>query len=143
MTHSMENTGYATITGDWFFGKETTTTAVYSYGHTLSLHDTLPILLGQDPQLAAGAGRIMVILGLGQPAGMIYTATAFFLEGLKRPVPGMIAMVARSEEHTSELQSLMRSSSAVFCLKTKRPHFSQPSQPISTITCTSLSTSRT
>src|SRR3546814_7703526 len=26
----------------------------------------------------------------------------------------------RSEEHTSELQSLMRSSSAVFCLKTKK-----------------------
>src|SRR3546814_15797599 len=94
MTHSMENTGYATITGDWFFGKETTTTAVYSYGHTLSLHDTLPILLGKDPQVAAGARRIMVILGLGLPAGMIYTATAFFLEGLKRPVPGMIAMVA-------------------------------------------------
>src|SRR3546814_1563938 len=31
---------------------------------------------------------------------------------------------ARSEEHTSELQSLMRTSYAVFCLKTKRkiPH---------------------
>src|SRR3546814_6193852 len=30
---------------------------------------------------------------------------------------------ARSEEHTSELQSLMRSSYAVFCLKTKnKPH---------------------
>src|SRR3546814_6777961 len=28
--------------------------------------------------------------------------------------------VHRSEEHTSELQSLMRSSYAVFCLKTKR-----------------------
>src|SRR3546814_10791091 len=28
--------------------------------------------------------------------------------------------VARSEEHTSELQSLMRISSAVFCLKTKQ-----------------------
>src|SRR3546814_5859641 len=27
----------------------------------------------------------------------------------------------RSEEHTSELQSLMRTSYAVFCLKTKRP----------------------
>src|SRR3546814_8707713 len=27
---------------------------------------------------------------------------------------------ARSEEHTSELQSLMRISSAVFCLKTKK-----------------------
>src|SRR3546814_3117000 len=30
-----------------------------------------------------------------------------------------ISMVARSEEHTSELQSLMRISYAVFCLKTK------------------------
>src|SRR3546814_5929884 len=31
------------------------------------------------------------------------------------------SMVARSEEHTSELQSLMRISYAVFCLKTKSP----------------------
>src|SRR3546814_3677333 len=30
------------------------------------------------------------------------------------------AVVARSEEHTSELQSLMRSSYAGFCLKKKR-----------------------
>src|SRR3546814_10145971 len=30
------------------------------------------------------------------------------------------AVPARSEEHTSELQSLMRISSAVFCLKTKQ-----------------------
>src|SRR3546814_8246991 len=29
---------------------------------------------------------------------------------------------ARSEEHTSELQSLMRSSYAVFCLKKKKTH---------------------
>src|SRR3546814_6134960 len=29
---------------------------------------------------------------------------------------------ARSEEHTSELQSLMRSSYAVFCLKKKKKH---------------------
>src|SRR3546814_8240929 len=29
------------------------------------------------------------------------------------------ALVARSEEHTSELQSLMRTSYAVFCLKNK------------------------
>src|SRR3546814_6530330 len=28
----------------------------------------------------------------------------------------------RSEEHTSELQSLMRNSYAVFCLKKKKPH---------------------
>src|SRR3546814_17826560 len=31
-----------------------------------------------------------------------------------------IVLVGRSEEHTSELQSLMRSSYAVFCLKKKK-----------------------
>src|SRR3546814_9374151 len=34
-------------------------------------------------------------------------------------VGGFAAAVVRSEEHTSELQSLMRISSAVFCLKKK------------------------
>src|SRR3546814_6793403 len=32
----------------------------------------------------------------------------------------------RSEEHTSELQSLMRISYAVFCLKKKKKHSQQP-----------------
>src|SRR3546814_2268113 len=36
------------------------------------------------------------------------------------------AMVGRSEEHTSELQSLMRISSAVFCLKKKHKHMQHP-----------------
>src|SRR3546814_5422698 len=34
---------------------------------------------------------------------------------------------ARSEEHTSELQSLMRTSYAVFCLKKKTPQQPNPS----------------
>src|SRR3546814_8302521 len=38
--------------------------------------------------------------------------------GAKSPVA---SMAARSEEHTSELQSLMRISYAVFCLKNKQP----------------------
>src|SRR3546814_1523936 len=33
--------------------------------------------------------------------------------------PGLPAAILRSEEHTSELQSLMRISYAVFCLKKK------------------------
>src|SRR3546814_3842888 len=33
------------------------------------------------------------------------------------PVVGLVAHAGRSEEHTSELQSLMRISYAVFCLK--------------------------
>src|SRR3546814_7562471 len=36
--------------------------------------------------------------------------------------PSMTSNASRSEEHTSELQSLMRSSYAVFCLKKKNSH---------------------
>src|SRR3546814_10205946 len=35
-------------------------------------------------------------------------------------VPGKTLVARRSEEHTSELQSLMRTSYAVFCLKKKK-----------------------
>src|SRR3546814_6908592 len=35
---------------------------------------------------------------------------------------GMLPVGCRSEEHTSELQSLMRISYAVFCLKKKKNH---------------------
>src|SRR3546814_1481274 len=38
----------------------------------------------------------------------------------ERTVPRMISGLWRSEEHTSELQSLMRISYAVFCLKKKK-----------------------
>src|SRR3546814_2228546 len=55
----------------------------------------------------------------------------------QRPAPGQSAaldanstkrswdlvLVLRSEEHTSELQSLMRISYAVFCLKKKNKHY--------------------
>src|SRR3546814_7137733 len=37
-----------------------------------------------------------------------------------RPAGDTIDMILRSEEHTSELQSLMRISYAVFCLKKKK-----------------------
>src|SRR3546814_2820428 len=39
--------------------------------------------------------------------------------GHGQPAVGRQAQLARSEEHTSELQSLMRISYAVFCLKKK------------------------
>src|SRR3546814_7584168 len=37
--------------------------------------------------------------------------------------PFLLATLVRSEEHTSELQSLMRISYAVFCLKTKKQQY--------------------
>src|SRR3546814_10078565 len=39
--------------------------------------------------------------------------------------PDIAVHVGRSEEHTSELQSLMRNSYAVFCLKNKRQQSEQ------------------
>src|SRR3546814_6367288 len=42
------------------------------------------------------------------------------LSDIGRDVQIAIAVAARSEEHTSELQSLMRISYAVFCLKKKK-----------------------
>src|SRR3546814_13108631 len=42
-------------------------------------------------------------------------------------LPGAVAqMEERSEEHTSELQSLMRISYAVFCLKKTKTHIKKP-----------------
>src|SRR3546814_1613032 len=43
-------------------------------------------------------------------------------EGGVKPTPNWPMRLARSEEHTSELQSLMRISYAVFCLKKKKPN---------------------
>src|SRR3546814_10199660 len=52
-----------------------------------------------------------------QPVGPQSSASA------SSPAPATILMlVKRSEEHTSELQSLMRISYAVFCLKKKTNH---------------------
>src|SRR3546814_4217868 len=47
--------------------------------------------------------------------------TSFFEQGYLDSLKPRVAK--RSEEHTSELQSLMRISYAVFCLKKKKQHF--------------------
>src|SRR3546814_7561039 len=46
-------------------------------------------------------------------------------KGLQAPIV-ILADATRSEEHTSELQSLMRISYAVFCLKKKKNHKHNP-----------------
>src|SRR3546814_1869428 len=51
-----------------------------------------------------------------------------FLTGRRRwklPIDAILNGQGRSEEHTSELQSLMRISYAVFCLKKQRIHTSK------------------
>src|SRR3546814_4330090 len=54
-------------------------------------------------------------------------------------VRGVVYRPARSEEHTSELQSLMRISYAVFCLKKKKrlqPHLPDPTTHYTELTYT-------
>src|SRR3546814_7074039 len=74
----------------------------------------------------AGHSRIPVYRGsLDTIVGMIHIRDAFAILGRGEPPPANLAVLirqplyVRSEEHTSELQSLMRISYAVFCLKNK------------------------
>src|SRR3546814_6887845 len=46
--------------------------------------------------------------------------------GVKAKLNGDVEPTVRSEEHTSELQSIMRNSYAVFCLKNKKTHEQTP-----------------
>src|SRR3546814_2196500 len=64
-----------------------------------------------------------VFLGIGayEAAGGIVMRDLFQADD-----GGWLQDVGRSEEHTSELQSLMRSSYAVFCLKTKTKIITTP-----------------
>src|SRR3546814_8407150 len=86
-----------------------------------------------DPRVlveaAAGAGSH---LPRGRPRGSGHPAVAVARRGARRVRPHLVhapsgpagglegARLMRSEEHTSELQSLMRISYAVFCLKKKK-----------------------
>lgn len=55
-----------------------------------------PLLLafGQSPDLAAEGGRVTQVIGLGLPAAVVFVTSTFFLEGIKRPLPGMAMMIA-------------------------------------------------
>src|SRR3546814_15582340 len=108
-----------------FFFNDTATTDIYTYCHTFSLPAALPIylLIGYVGLLSFGhamffgaaayiAAHTVKVWGwtpeLGILAGTLCAALLGFVAGL---------LAIRSEEHTSELQSLMRLSYAVFCLK--------------------------
>src|SRR6187455_3891223 len=80
--------------GCWFFFfNDTATTEIYTVMNTLSLHDALPI---SSRTWGATTPWMRSRAGCGSKAS------------------------TRSEEHTSELQSLITISYAVFCLKKKK-----------------------
>src|SRR3546814_2718370 len=86
----------------------------------------LPVLLDDGkivvPECRTGLVRGDVQRGRGNDAAQIVSVLKI-LDG-HRPIGDQLRIV-RSEEHTSELQSLMRSSYAVFCLKKKKTNRSK------------------
>src|SRR3546814_2351828 len=131
----------------FFFFMDTATTDIYTYGHTLSLHDALPICArAEGPETSERPDsvnrRIWPLVSVNScrsiysaivftassrrscrsPTGSPWTrllAICAFSSAITSSSELMMSTAARSEEHTSELQSLMRISYAVFCLKKK------------------------
>jgi len=63
-------------------------------GVLLLAGEPLLLALGQSPAMAAGAASALTMHALGLPAMLLFLATAFFLEGISRPTPGMIIALA-------------------------------------------------
>src|SRR3546814_9742300 len=118
--------------------------AIYPYSHTLSLHDALPICpqagvvgyFAPDGNMDSCIVLRTAIVKDGEMhvqagAGIVADSDPLYEQRECEAKAGALFAAAReavrlrSEEHTSELQSLMRNSYAVFCLK-KKKHTTQP-----------------
>src|SRR3546814_5520524 len=87
--------------------------------------DALDRVRRDEPDIARQGGKGVGELARDalqprQIAGAAVDRRPFFDLRQHRRVGGALDRVVRSEEHTSELQSLMRISYAVFCLKKKK-----------------------
>src|SRR3546814_6197512 len=103
-------------TSCFFFFNDTATTEIYTYGHTLSLHDALPISCATPSWGWCRCSAARSASRAPRSPAWRRTRSPLRASATRRKA------VARSEEHTSELQSLMRISYAVFCLTKKKTH---------------------
>ena len=55
--------------------------------------ETLMGLLGQPPEIAHGAARVLSLSAISLPFYVFFCVMSFFMEGTKRPVPGMILVI--------------------------------------------------
>src|SRR3546814_3361538 len=112
------------------FFDETATTKIYPYVPTLALHDALPIFQFYLAGISVSAGsacssgslktsHVLRAMGWDDARAGEAVRVSFGPDTSEADVDRFVA-AWRSEEHTSELQSLMRISYAVFCLKKKK-----------------------
>src|SRR3546814_10749309 len=102
-----------------FFFNETATTEIYTYRHTRSLHDAFPISL-RYRGVQHYCGSQQHIEDYAERRAAIVERTTYLQSVIAALTDaGFAPAIVRSDEHTSELQSLMRISYAVFCLKKK------------------------
>src|SRR3546814_18022251 len=94
----------------------TATTGIYTYCHTLSLHDALPI--SSCLRWRACDSSTLTCASSWRQRALNSRSWSAATTGASLVTAGGNSI--RSEEHTSELQSLMRISYAVFCLKKKK-----------------------
>ena len=47
---------------------------------------------GQQPEVAAGGGRVLDMIAWGSPPLLMWVVCSHFLEGISRPIPGMLVM---------------------------------------------------
>src|SRR3546814_10377124 len=82
-------------------------------------HLSLPVVDADESELEIDVApfRTLNNAPMGMTAHIVYTTWDRDLPCSLSPT--IIGNIIRSEEHTSELQSLMRTSYAVFCLKKK------------------------
>src|SRR3546814_7518246 len=108
-----------------FLFNATATTDIYPDWHTLPLHDALPIW---KERLSPRALVIRRPLSEACCTTRLPRTATPLIGGAGTSSLSTVAARARagrSEEHTSELQSLMRISYAVFCLKKKNHTMTQ------------------
>ncbi len=64
---------------------------IFAYSTT---GEAVLILLGIEKEMAVGGGRVMFAIGIGLPAQVLFMNSGFFLEAIRRPLPGMSLMIA-------------------------------------------------